>query len=546
MKNKLLVLFSFFILHSLIFLSYLFAQAPAIQWQKSLGGTDDDAANSICRTNDGGYVVAGATKSTDGDVTGHHGAAGTDDFWIVKVDSAGTIQWQKALGGSSIDNALSIQQTTDGGYIVTGLTLSNDGDVSGNNGFVDCWVVKLDSAGVIQWQNSLGGSGLDYGVSIAQTNDGYIIAATSLSADGDVTGHHGTTSTRDYWIVKLDTAGDLQWQKSLGGNGGDLVSSINVTTDGGFIVSGKSDSTSGDVTGNHGGDDAWIVKLDSAGTIEWQKSLGGTSSDAILSVRQTSDGGYAMAGSSNSNDGDVSGHHGTSSTTDYWVVKLLADGNIDWQKSFGGTGNDGGNGILQNSDGGYFVSGHSFSNDGDVTGHHGTTSTSDFWLLNLDTSGTLQWQKSLGGTGDDGVSSIRQTSEGGYVIAGNSFSNDGDVTGHHGTSSTSDYWVVKLGGAPLGVDDTEGALPSHFSLYQNYPNPFNPSTVIRFQLPLSGWVTLKVYNILGEETATLIDGVIEAGNKSITWDASNQAGGVYFYRLQSGLFTETRSLILVK
>ncbi len=548
MNNRIFTLCSIFLFASTFLVQSSFAQAPDIEWQKSLGGTNGDAASSIVQTSDGGFIVAGNSKSNDGDITEHHGAAGSDDYWITKLDHTGTIEWQKSFGGTSADAAFSIEPTTDGGYIVTGYTASNDGDVSNVNGSLDCWVVKLLSNGTIDWQKALGGSGVDYGVSIKQTNNGYIVASTSYSADGDITAHHGTSATTDIWIAKLDNSGTLQWQKSLGGDGRDFVSSIGVTSDGGFIISGKSDSTSGDVTGIHGSDDAWIVKIDSIGTIEWQKSLGGTDSDALLSVRQTSDGGYVMAGTSSSNNGDVTGHHGTSANTDYWVVKLHSNGDIAWQKSLGGTANDGGTGIWQNSDGGYFVAGHSFSNDGDVTGHHGTTSTSDYWIVNLDSAGTIQWQKSLGGTSNEtnAIYANQQTSDGGFVIAGTSSSTDGDVTGHHGTTSFSDYWIVKLAGAPLGVDETYSSIPETFTLAQNFPNPFNPSTSIQFSLPHSGNTTLKIFNMLGEEVATLISGDLSAGQYIAHWNAINVPSGMYFYRLQSGSYSETKNLILTK
>jgi len=174
------------------------AQAPDIEWQRALGGTDYDWASSIQQTSDGGYIVAGYSSSTDGDVTGNHDST---DFWVVKLNSVGTIQWQKALGGTDYDWASSIQQTSDGGYIVAGWSESTDGDVTGNHGYIDCWVVKLNSNGNIQWQKALGGTERDFAYSIQQTADGgYIVAGFTTSTDGDVTGNHGDY---DAWVVKL-------------------------------------------------------------------------------------------------------------------------------------------------------------------------------------------------------------------------------------------------------------------------------------------------------------------------------------------------------
>jgi hypothetical protein len=187
-----------FIILSFFITSKLFAQ-PIIEWQKCLGGSQADASNSIQQTTDGGYIVAGYTDSNDGDVTNLHAPS---DYWIVKLDNLGSIEWQKCLGGSQLDVAYSIQQTYDGGYIVAGASVSTDGDVINNHGLGDYWIVKLNNLGSIEWQKSLGGSNDDYASSIQQTLDsGFIVAGISKSNDGDVSGNHGLG---DYWVVKLD------------------------------------------------------------------------------------------------------------------------------------------------------------------------------------------------------------------------------------------------------------------------------------------------------------------------------------------------------
>ena len=307
-----------FLTVTLFSVTLLYAQAPEIEWQKSLGGSYFDEARSIQQTSDGGYIVAGNSYSNDGDVSGNHGEW---DYWIVKLNDTGNIQWQKCLGGSEFDIAYAIQQTSDGGYIVAGMTESNDGDVSGNHGYDDYWVVKLDDTGNIQWQKSLGGSSIEKAQSIQQTLDGgYITAGYSYSNNGDASGNHGAS---DYWVVKLDDTGNIQWQKSLGGSESEWAYSIQQTTDGGYIVAGWSYSNNGDVSENHGDDDYWVLKLDNTGNIQWQKSLGGSSVEWAHSTQQTSDGGYIVAGWSKSNDGDASGNHGE---TDVWVVKLAGSG----------------------------------------------------------------------------------------------------------------------------------------------------------------------------------------------------------------------------
>jgi PKD repeat protein len=290
------------------------AQAQTIEWQKCLGGSFYDDARSIQQTTDGGYIVAGYTKSNDGDVSGNHGSS---DYWIVKLNATGDTTWTKCLGGSNDDYAHSIQQTTDGGYIVAGYTESNDGDVYGNHGSSDYWIVKLNATGDTTWTKNLGGSGYDYALSIQQTTDGgYIVAGYTESNDGDVSGNH---DWYDFWVVKLNATGDTTWTKCFGGSSYDYARSIQQTTDGGYIVAGYTKSNDGDVSGFNDSTDYWIVKLNATGDTTWTKSLGGSNYDDAHSIQQTTDGGYIVAGYTYSNDGDVSGNHGGA---DFWVVKL--------------------------------------------------------------------------------------------------------------------------------------------------------------------------------------------------------------------------------
>ncbi|MBK8912343.1 MAG: T9SS C-terminal target domain-containing protein [Chlorobi bacterium] len=516
--------------------------SPAIEWQKALGGSGNDVAYSITQTSDGGYIVAGYSYSTDGDVSGHHGAANHPDFWIVKLTSGGEIEWQKSLGGSDGDWANSITQTRDGGYIVAGYSNSTNGDVSGNHGGLDYWIVKLTSGGEIEWQKSLGGSGDDWASSITQTSDGgYIVAGRSNSTDGDVSGHHGAANHPDFWIVKLTSGGEIEWQKSLGGSNYDDARSITQTSDGGYIVAGSSGSTDGDVSGNHGGGDSWIVKLTSGGEIEWEKSLGGSNYDDARSITQTSDGGYIVAGVSTSNDGDVSGNYGL---FDYWIVKLTSGGGIEWQKSLGGNRDDLASSITQTRDGGYIVAGSSRSTDGDVTGHHGSIDSTDSWIVKLTSGGGIEWEKSLGGSGLDLASSITQTSDGGYIVAGQSTSTDGDVIGNHGGG---DFWIVKLTPPnPTGVKPTGLPTPSPWAMNANYPNPFSTTTTITFTVPERSFVRLSVDTEQGVEVARLIEEQLEAGEYRVPFSGDGLASGTYLYRLSSGSTSLVGKMTIVR
>ncbi len=432
---------NFIIKHLSIFLLLIFSFAlttypqPPVQWQKCFGGTNDDNASSIRPTKDGGYIAIGTTMSTNGDVPANYGFT---DYWVVKMDKDGTLQWQHTLGGSKSDVAYSVEQTSDNGYIIAGYSDSRDGLVSYSQGATDFWLTKLDVNGNLQWQKTLGGSGHDNAHSVIQTRDGgFVVAGDTYSNDGDVSGNHGNF---DGWVVKMDAAGVLLWTKCYGGTGIDDIQSIQQTSDGGYIMTGYTTSTDGDVNGHHGAEDLWVVKIDSRGNLQWQKALGGTGTDAGESIRQTEDGGYIIAGSTKSNNGDVSGHHGD---VDAWIVKLDTNGNLQWQKCYGGSGQDMATSIIQTADKGFIIGAQTASANGDVTGNHGDL---DYWIIRTDNTGNIQWQKCYGGSGSDKLASLQPTSDGWFVAAGSTTSRDGDVSGNH--SSSHDFWVVKFGGDP--------------------------------------------------------------------------------------------------
>ncbi|MFN0212621.1 MAG: T9SS type A sorting domain-containing protein [Saprospiraceae bacterium] len=451
---------------------------PSIQWQRTLGGTLYESSSSIVQTTDKGYITAGFAESVDGDVVGSHGNV---DFWVVKMDSAGAVQWKKAYGGSGLDWPYSIIQTTDGEYVAVGYTESNDGDVLGNHGDKDIWVLKLNNVGVIQWQKCLGGSGWDEASSVKQTDDGgYILAGRTSSTDGDVAGFHGYL---DYWVVKLDSTGVLEWQKCLGGTGLDIGYAIVQTNDGGYIVTGESDSNDGDVKYNHGNSDYWVVKLNFEGKIEWEKSLGGIGIDWGNDIRQTREGGYIVIGQARSTGGDVTGNHGG---YDCWVVKLTEIGEIEWEKALGGSNGDVGLSIQQTLDDGYILVGVTQSIDGDVIGNHGNL---DAWVVKLTVEGEIQWQRALGGTGPEIGFSIQQTDDKGYIMSGDAWSNDGDVSGVQGKT---DFWIVKLS-PESSPTTTAPSVPLEI-----FPNP--GSGIITLSLPdESSSLTLSIADMLGRE-----------------------------------------------
>lgn len=474
-------------------LTSLVAQVPpAIGWQNCLGGTQDDKAYAICITADGGCTAVGRTLSYNGDVTGNHG----DDLWAVKVDDAGALAWQHALGGDGQDEGWDVIQNSDGDLVIAGRTLSSNWDVSDNNGLGDMWVVKLDPLGAIIWENALGGPLHEGARSIEQTDDGgYIVCGWSASNTGDVTLNHGLN---DVWVVKLDAAGELVWQRSLGGSQYDDGFSVAQTTDGGYIVAGLTKSNDGDASGHHGDYDFWVVKLDATGAPIWQRTLGGTGAEIAESIQQTSDGGYIVVGATTSNDGDVSGNHGQE---DFWVVKLDDAGALVWQKTLGGSGRElYCTSVHETSPGVYVVGGNSNSTDGDVSSGNGGY---DAWLVQIAGSGSIVWETTFGGSGTDVCNDAQVADDGGLVLAGQTTSNDGDVSGNHGAY---DYWVAKLDGLSTSVVEDDQ------SAFRAWPNPARdavqlsiPPELIGARVVITDALGREVYRDRPESTTPRID-----------------------------------------
>ena len=474
------------------------AQAPTIQWQKTFGGTGTDYGNSFIQTTDGGYIFTGNTFSSNGDVTLNNGAS---DTWVVKTDAIGTILWQKTYGGSNNDLANSIKQTTDGGYILAGLSNSTNGDVTANYGDNDFWVLKIDSNGTKQWDKSFGGSSNDFAFDIKQTSDGgYIVSGTSSSNDFNSINNHGDY---DALVVKLDSSGNLSWQKSYGGSDMDQGGYAEQTSDGGYIMTLFTRSINGNVTNNHGGFDAWVVKTDANGNIIWQKTYGGTFTDSLNKVQFTPDGGYLFLGATNSNNGDITIAHGND---DIWVVKTDAVGNILWQKTFGGSNADNSTEIKPTNDG-YIIGGSTKSTDFDVTLNRGLF---DYWLFKINNTGDLIWQKTFGGSGNDNLTDFILTNDNGFVLLGRSNSSDYDVTSNHGET---DFWVVKL------FPETLSNPVSRQNVLSIYPNPTNSLLNIQFESNI----------IIDKITITDLSGktiVVQSQNNQI--NIENLSSGIYF------------------
>lgn len=491
-----------------------FAQSPNIQWQNYYGGTKIDNSRSVIQTPDGGYLSVGYTFSNDDQVSGLHGDGTIEDIWVVKLSQNGLIEWQKVLGGNGDEEAFSVINTIDGGYIIAGYaTYPNSGDVSGihsNDYKEDFWIIKLSNIGDIQWAKAIGGSKNEIAKDIKQTLDGgYIVIGSTQSNDFDASNLHGTFD--DAWVVKLNQVGDIEWQRTYGGTDYDFGSSIIQTVDGGYIFTGSAKSNDGDLLGIQTSavyHNMWVVKISSTGNIEWQKIISG--GGLGTKIKKTSDGYYLVMGSAGpqgvfSNlSGPFYGHTG--------VAKLNTNGDIVWAITYGGSsgGTYLGN-LIENSDGNYIFSTRILSNDGDVTTYFGYD---DIWIVKINkNTGNIIWQKTLGFANvGETSSSIEQTNDGGYIISGNATSAS-SFPGYHGGGS--DIYIIKL-------------LPEQLSNFE-----FNKDDLVVFPNPTSKTLNLKYNNeiIIKKIVITDLTGktIIESFEKNSTQiDVKNLSNGVYF------------------
>ncbi len=410
------------------------------EWEKTMGGSDEDKAKSIVQTRDGGYIVAGHSKSSSGDVNGQKGGF---DFWVVKMAMNGQIDWEKSLGGTRNDKANSILECEDGSYIVAGTSFSNDGsavrDEAGKSGKADFWVIHLSEYGELLWQTRLGGSENERANSVSMGADGSIfVAGSTSSSDGDCAGNRHK-GKEDFWLVKLDKTGKLVWQRASGSAGTDVANAVLATADGGCVFLGESDAATNGLYRNNGKNDIVLFKYDASGKKEWSKNYGGMEDDRGYDIKSITGGWYILTGSTASSDTDFSANAGA---TDAFAMKINSKGDLVWSKTYGGSLSETAYSIDVVPNVGYIIAGSTNSQDGMVKKAKGDK---DIWVVKLDESGNAIWEKSLGGTAKDEAFSISQTFDAGYIVAGYTNSSNADVKD---TKGFYDYWLIKLKEVP--------------------------------------------------------------------------------------------------
>lgn len=482
-----LVLFTIvFCLFIGVFVESAMAQTPDTLWTRRFGGSGYEEGNSVQQTADGGYIITGYSSSF---------GAGGGDVYLIKTDTTGDTMWTNTFGGPSADYGQFVQQTTDSGYIVVGGTYSfdvGDGDV---------YLIKTDTCGNALWTKTFGGLRWDYGYSVQEISGGGYIIAGETESFGD--------GCAEIYLIKTDSIGDSIWAKTYGSPGRLTGYSVQETIDGAYIVVG----------GESGYGDIYLIKTDTDGDSLWAKTYGGAYGDRGYSVQQTSDSGYIIVG--------VTDSYG-SGDCDVYLIKTDVNGDSLWAKTFGQNYSyDVGYSVQETFSGGYIIAGSSSNN---------------VHLIKTDANGNTVWTKTIGGAVQSRAYFAKQCTDGGYIVTGLI-----DTTG----IGKADVYLIRIASDETGITEGDEIKPLKCYLSQNYPNPFNSSTFIRYIIAEPSDVRIKIYNQLGQAVRTLVNENKDTGKYNVTWDGKDEQGkklssGVYFYELRVDAQIATRKMLYLK
>ncbi len=464
-----------------------FAQVPDTMWTRTYGNDSTDIGVCVQQTSDDGFIIAGYKYQS-----------GQYDLYLIKTDENGDTLWTKVYDITS-EQAVSVQQTTDHGYILTGF-----GDISN----MQVFAMKTDSLGDSIWTGYYGSGGISHrGYAVEQTSDGNYI----------LTGYTDNVITRfDLFLVKIDSLGDTLWTRCYGGLGYDEGRSIHRTTDGGYIVSGRKDSDT--IPTDF---DIYLVKTDSLGDTLWTREYGGPGSENGYSVRQTFDGGYIVAGYTDS--------YGPSQANIY-LLKTDGIGDTLWTKVYGYSGSDYARSVRQTADSGYIIVGYTDYPSG----------YEDIWLLRTDTNGDTLWTQRYGGSDDDRAYCVDLTSDHGYIIVGRTYSFG---------AGERDVYLIKIAPDTFNIEENQIMSPEISSL-DIFPNPFRDRTDIRWQMTDDRKVDLEIYNVSGRLVRQWDDRTIRPSNR-VTWNGTDDydkklPNGIYFVQLKGKDFTSTKKILLLE
>ncbi|RMG60740.1 MAG: T9SS C-terminal target domain-containing protein [Calditrichaeota bacterium] len=469
---------------------------PDSLWMKTFRGPYEDYAYSVKQTSDGGFVLAGKRQRTLG---------GPTDVWYIKTTGVGDTVWTRIVGGGNSDRVTTIIQTADGGYALTGLWGIGAGKPL---------LIKTDPAGTIDWleyyaeQEFYPTEALDF--TAFQQGGGYVLV-----------GRQGTNNNNeDAFLLHVDGVGDTVWSKIYGGPYNDRLNSVIETADGGIAAAGFKGYAF--LTSNP---DVWLLRLDSNGDTLWTRTYG-TAADAEVAkcIRQTADGGFIITG--------YKGLFGENDLSDLYLIRTDANGDTLWTRVYADpVKRQKGYAVRETSDGGFVICGY-IDFPGNVL------------VMKVDQNGTLLWQRIFSSPYEARAYDIEITSDNGFILAG--------VWSRSTTSTSMDMFLMRMEpDQVVGIHDQPGGVPGSMRLIGNYPNPFNPETHLAFSLVQAAFVKLEVYDLAGKKIKTLVNGRRAAGHYTVVWNGTNQAGqsvgsGVYFYRLSSGIESQTRKMLLLK
>lgn len=486
---------------ALAFITLLTFAAPAVRsqellWDNNYGGEYHEFGQACQQAANGDLFVLGSTYSY---------GSGSFDIYLVRLDSMGNWLSSATFGGEETDYGYDLAKTADGGLVIVGSTKSFG---AGGN---DVYLVKLDANGDLMWSKTFGGVNDDEGKSVRQTSDlGYIICGGTFSSGAGY---------EDVLLIKTDSSGNLTWQRTFGGAGGESGSAVRQTPDGGYVTVGSTGSF-GD-----GYSSVYLIRTDQNGGLVWSTTYGGLRADYGSSIEVTQAGGLVMVGSTAS--------FGAGSS-DAYMIKTDPDGNVEWEQTYGGSDDDRAYSVLETSSGDFVLAGNSLS----------FSSRYNVYAVRTNPIGEVVWSQNYGGSESDYCQSIIKGTDGNFVLVGKSFSY---------TSGGSDIYVLKLRGEQsTGIfDPLPDPLPSDFQLAQNYPNPFNMSTVIEFTLTRRCSVVLSVHNVLGQTVKDWSEESLAAGTYRFEWDGKNASGGdiasgLYLYNLQAESSSLTKKMVLLK
>ncbi|RDC66464.1 T9SS type A sorting domain-containing protein [Adhaeribacter pallidiroseus] len=517
-----------------------------ITWNQRYGGTDQDNLTQVIQTLDGGYLLGGYSLSSK---TGDKAQArqGGYDYWVIKTDDEGNILWEKTYGGTGNDYLNSLVEIPDGRYLLGGSSESGiSGDkTEGSQGSRDFWVIQVDYKGDIIWDRRFGGSGSEdlRKVQLLPTG-GYLLGGSSNSpVSGDKS--QNNQGGQDYWILQINNLGQKIWDRRYGGSSNDFLEDFILNPDGSFLLGGTSNSgRTGDKTqGSQGGSDYWVIKVNSAGEPLWNTRFGGNEPDNLFALASTAAGDFLLAGySSSGSSGNKT--EATRGNQDYWLVKIDNTGAKIWDKTFGGRGKEELRSLTSTRDGGFVLGGTSFSGrGGDKT--QNSRGNSDYWVIKTDSTGVPQWNYRFGGNGFDELRTALTTREGGLILGGRSTSG---VSGDKKQPSwgNADYWLVKLAATAVGIELPALLLPGSSVMLKAFPNPFPDKLTLQFSVPHTQQVVLQIFDQQGQEIAPLFSGEAQAGKVyELPWQPQAKVpAGMYILRLQTAKQVKFQKLLL--